>query len=264
MDSRRALQHNQLLASLPKDVLNRLVPNLELVLLPLGQILHEPERIMQYAYFPTNAVVSLFNMLENGESSEAALVGNEGFVGMPLLMGGESTSTVAMVTNIGYAYRLPRHQFKDELNRHNGLLLQLLRYTQTLITQMTQTAACNRHHSIDQQLCRWLLLSIDRTSKNQLTMTQESIANMLGVRREGVTLSAHKLQKLGVIEYTRGKITVLDRSRLEKLSCECYSVVKKETDRLLPSAPKLPGYPVPRIPIIPRERMPYRETSMRV
>jgi len=254
MDSMRAVEHNKLLASLPKDVLNRLVPNLELVLLPLGQILHEPGGIMQYVYFPTNAVIALFSMLENGESSEAALIGNEGFIGMPLLMGGESTSNQAIVINTGYVYRLPKREFKNELSHHSGLLLQLLLYTQVLITQMTQTAACNRHHSVEQQLCRWLLLSIDRTSKNQLTMTQELIGNMLGVRREGITSAAFKLQKLGIIEYSRGKITVLDRQKLEKMSCECYSVVKKESDRLLPFVPK----PL----IIPRERIAYRERSM--
>jgi len=254
MDSMRAVEHNKLLASLPKDVLNRLVPNLELVLLPLGKILHEPGGKMQHVYFPTNAVIALFSMLENGASSEAALIGNEGFIGMPLLMGGESTSNQAIVINAGYVYRLPRHQFKDELNRHSGLLLQLLLYTQALITQMTQTAACNRHHSVDQQLCRWLLLSIDRTLENKLTMTQELIGNMLGVRREGITSAAFKLQKLGIIEYSRGKITVLDRHKLEKMSCECYSAVKKETDRLLPFVPK----PL----IIPRERIAYRERSV--
>ena len=256
MDNMDNMRCNRLLASLPEDVLAHLMPDLELVVLPFGQILHEPERRIQYVYFPTNAIVSLFNMLENGESSEAALVGNEGFVGMPLLTGGESTSAQAIVTSAGYAYQLPKRQFKDEINRHSGLLLQLLLYTQALMTQMTQTAACNRHHSIDQQLCRWLLLSIDRTSNRQLTMTQELIANMLGVRREGITTSANKLQKLGIIEYTRGKITILDRYKLEKQCCECYSVVKKEIDRLLPSTTTLLSYQAA------RERMPYREISM--
>lgn len=227
-------QQNHLLAALSVEAQNRLFPHLELVSLPLGKVLYESGDSLRHVYFPTNAIVSLLYVMESGASAEISVVGNDGLIGIALFMGGESTPSRGVVQSAGYAYRLLGQRLKDEFNRHGELLQLMLRYTQALITQMAQTAVCNRHHSIDQQLCRWLLLSIDRLPDNQLTMTQELIANMLGVRREGVTETAGKLQKLGVIEYNRGHITVLDRPRLEQLSCECYAVVKKETDRLLP------------------------------
>jgi CRP-like cAMP-binding protein len=227
-------QQNHLIAALPADVMERLVPNLELVPLPLGKVLYESGDTLRHVYFPVDCIVSLLYVMESGASAEISVVGNEGIIGISLFMGGESTPSRAIIQSGGYAYRLPGKKFKDEFNRHSEMLMLMLRYTQALITQMAQTAVCNRHHSIDQQLCRWLLLSLDRLSGNCLTMTQELIANMLGVRREGVTEAAGKLQKLGVIEYSRGKITVLDRPQLERLSCECYAVVKKETDRLMP------------------------------
>ncbi|HCS41844.1 MAG TPA: Crp/Fnr family transcriptional regulator [Pseudomonas sp.] len=225
--------HNHLLAALPAVDLQRLVPHLEQVSLALGDVLYEPGDTLRHVYFPTDAIVSLLHVTENGSSAEIAVVGNEGLIGIALFMGGESTSSRAVVQSAGGAFRLPGQKFKKEFNRHGDLLLLMLRYTQALITQMSQTALCNRHHSIDQQLCRWLLLSLDRLHGNRLNMTQELIANMLGVRREGVTEAAGKLQRQGVIEYSRGQITVLDRARLERLSCECYLVVKTETDRLL-------------------------------
>ncbi|HSW13192.1 MAG TPA: Crp/Fnr family transcriptional regulator [Solimonas sp.] len=227
-------QQNHLLAALPAEVQARLLPSVELVPLPLGKVLYESGDAMRHVYFPTDSIVSLIYVMENGASAEISMVGKEGVVGISLFMGGESTPSRAVVQSAGYAYRLPRQQLTDEFNRHSELLALMLRYTQSLITQMAQTAVCNRHHSIDQQLCRWLLLSLDRLTGNRLTMTQELIANMLGVRREGVTEAAGKLQKLGVIDYSRGRITVLDRPKLEQLSCECYAVVRKETDRLLP------------------------------
>jgi CRP-like cAMP-binding protein len=227
-------QRNTLLAALPAEVQNRLFPHLELVSLPLGMVLYESGDTMRHVYFPTDSIISLLYVMESGASAEISVVGNEGLVGISLFMGGESTPSRAIVQSGGHAYRLPSQKLKDEFNRHGELLVLMLRYTQALITQMSQTAVCNRHHSIDQQLCRWLLLSLDRLSSNKLTMTQELIANMLGVRREGVTEAAGKLQRQGVIEYSRGHITVLDRHKLEQLSCECYAVVKKETDRLLP------------------------------
>jgi CRP-like cAMP-binding protein len=207
---------------------------LELVPLPLCKVLYESGDTMRYVYFPTDSIVSLLYVMESGASAEISVVGKDGIVGVSLFMGGESTSSRAVVQSAGSAYRLAGQKLKDEFNRHSELMQLLLRYTQSLITQMAQTAVCNRHHSIDQQLCRWLLLSLDRLPDNKLTMTQELIANMLGVRREGVTEAAGKLQKLGVIDYCRGHITVLDRSKLEALSCECYAVVKRESDRLLP------------------------------
>jgi CRP-like cAMP-binding protein len=225
---------NHLLAALPAEVQDRLFPHLELVPMPLGQVLYESGDTLRHVFFPTNSIVSLLYVMESGASAEISVVGNEGVIGVALFMGGESTPSRAIVQSAGHAYQLLGQRIKDEFNRHGDLLHLMLRYTQCLITQMAQTAVCNRHHSIDQQLCRWLLLSLDRLENNQLTMTQELIANMLGVRREGVTEAASKLQKLGIIEYVRGKITVLDRPKLEKLSCECYAVVKKETDRLLP------------------------------
>ena len=225
---------NHLLAALPPAIQQRLFPMLELVPLPLGKVLYESGDTMRYVYFPTDSIVSLLYVMESGASAEISVVGKDGIVGVSLFMGGESTSSRAVVQSAGSAYRLAGQKLKDEFNRHSELMQLLLRYTQSLITQMAQTAVCNRHHSIDQQLCRWLLLSLDRLPDNKLTMTQELIANMLGVRREGVTEAAGKLQKLGVIDYCRGHITVLDRSKLEALSCECYAVVKRESDRLLP------------------------------
>ena len=225
---------NHLLAALPPAIQQRLFPMLELVPLPLGKVLYESGDTMRYVYFPTDSIVSLLYVMESGASAEISVVGKDGIVGVSLFMGGESTSSRAVVQSAGSAYRLAWQKLKDEFNRHSELMQLLLRYTQSLITQMAQTAVCNRHHSIDQQLCRWLLLSLDRLPDNKLTMTQELIANMLGVRREGVTEAAGKLQKLGVIDYCRGHITVLDRSKLEALSCECYAVVKRESDRLLP------------------------------
>ncbi len=230
-------KQNHLLAALSTDIQNRLFPSLELVPLPLGKVLYESGDTLRHVYFPTDSIVSLLYVMENGASAEISVVGNEGLIGVALFMGGESTPSRALVQSAGYAYRLPGQYLKDEFNRHGEIMILLLRYTQSLITQMAQTAVCNRHHSINQQLCRWLLLSLDRLSSNQLTMTQELIANMLGVRREGVTDAAGKLQKLGVIDYSRGHITVLDRRKLEQLSCECYAVVKKETDRLLSYLP---------------------------
>jgi CRP-like cAMP-binding protein len=225
---------NRLLAALPGEVQARLFPALEMADLPLGTVLYESGDALRHVYFPTDSIVSLLYVMASGASAEIAVVGNDGLIGVALFMGGESTPSRAVVQSAGAAYRLPGQRLKDEFNRHGDLLLLVLRYTQSLITQMAQTAVCNRHHSIDQQLCRWLLLSLDRLPGNRLTMTQELIANMLGVRREGVTDAAGKLQKQGVIEYSRGQITVLDRPGLEKLSCECYGVVRKETDRLLP------------------------------
>ena len=225
---------NHLLAALPAEVQGRLFPHLELIALPLGKVLYESGDALRHVYFPTDSIVSLLYVMNNGASGEISVVGNEGLIGVAVFMGGESTPSRAIVQSAGSAYRLHGDRLKSEFVRHGALLLLMLRYTQSLITQMSQTAVCNRHHSIDKQLCRWLLLSMDRLPSNRLTMTQELIANMLGVRREGVTDAAGKLQKEGVIEYKRGQITVLDRPKLERLCCECYAVVKKETDRLLP------------------------------
>ncbi|WP_036186991.1 Crp/Fnr family transcriptional regulator [Marinimicrobium agarilyticum] len=223
---------NLILAALEPDVQQRIFPYLDEITMPLGKVLYEPGDKMRYVYFPTDCIVSLLYVMESGASAEISVVGNEGLVGISLFMGGESTSSRAVVQSGGAGYRLPGQRLVDEFNRHGELMSSVLRYTQALITQMAQTAVCNRHHSIDQQLCRWLLLSLDRLPSNHLIMTQELIANMLGVRREGVTEAAGRLQKLGVIEYHRGHIEVIDRPRLEKLSCECYGVVKRETDRL--------------------------------
>ncbi len=226
-------EDNHLLAALSPDVRERIFPHLESFRLPLGKALYESGGQLAHVYFPTDSIVSLLYVMESGASAEISVVGNEGMVGVALLMGGESTPSRAIVQSAGHCYRLSGQRVKDEFNRHGELLSLILRYTQALLTQMAQTAVCNRHHSIDQQLCRWLLLSLDRLSDNNLVMTQELIANMLGVRREGVTESAGRLQDLGAITYRRGHITVLDRPKLEELSCECYDVVKKETDRLL-------------------------------
>jgi len=225
---------NHLLAALPPGVQERLFGHLEFEPMHLGRVLCESGDQMRHVYFPTDCIVSLLYVMENGSSAEISVVGNEGIVGVALFMGGGSTPSRAIVQSGGHAFRLSAQRLKDEFDRHGELLHLMLRYTQSLITQMAQTAVCNRHHSIDQQLCRWLLLSLDRLVGNQLTMTQELIANMLGVRREGVTEAAGRLQKLGIINYSRGVIQVLDRARLEKQSCECYAVVKRESDRLLP------------------------------
>jgi CRP-like cAMP-binding protein len=225
---------NQLLAALPGDEWQRWLPQLEAVEMPLGQVLYESGTTLSHVYFPTTSIVSLLYVMENGSSAEIAVVGNEGIVGISLFMGGESTPSRAVVQSAGQGFRLKAKAIKEEFNRAPVLHL-LLRYTQALLTQMAQTAVCNRHHSLDQQLCRWLLLSLDRLQGNELVMTQELIANMLGVRREGVTEGAVKLQKAGLIQYSRGRITVLDRPGLEARSCECYAVVKKEYDRLLPA-----------------------------
>jgi CRP-like cAMP-binding protein len=228
-------EQNHLLAALPPAERTRIFPHLQLVPMPLGRVLYESGDPLLHVYFPVDSIVSLLYVMENGSSAEISVVGNEGLIGIALFMGGETTPSRAIVQSAGYAYRLIARQLKEEFNRHGDMQLLLLRYTQALITQMSQTAVCNRHHSVDQQLCRWLLLSLDRLSSNQLIMTQELIANMLGVRREGV------------IQYARGQITVLDRPQLEALSCECYAVVKKESDRLL--------LPIPHEPIGPRKHL---------
>ena len=225
---------NHLLAALPAPDYERIAAHLELVPLNLGDVLYEPGVQLRYVYFPTTAIVSLLYVMEDGASAEIAIVGNEGILGISLFMGGETTPSRAVVQSAGHGYRLRARLLKEEFARYGPFLRLLLRYTQALITQMAQTAVCNRHHSVDQQLCRWLLLSLDRLSSSELSMTQELIANMLGVRREGVTEAAGKLQQAGLIHYRRGKIIVLDRARLEARCCECYQVVKTEFDRLLP------------------------------
>ena len=225
---------NRLLAALPDAELKRWLPNLEWTDMPLGLVLYESEKIENFVYFPTSAIVSLLYVMENGDSAEIAVVGNDGMVGISLFTGGNSTPSRAVVQSAGAGLRMKAQFFKDEVDNSKPVLHLLLRYTQALITQMSQTAVCNRHHSLDKQLCRWLLLSMDRLRGNELVMTQELIANMLGVRREGVTEAALKLQAAGLIQYARGHITILDRPGLERRTCECYAVVKKEYDRLLP------------------------------
>ena len=237
MDHPRA---NRLLAAVPEDDYAQLLPSLEPVGMPLGHSVYESGGVQGYVYFPTSCIVSLLYVLEDGSSAEIAVTGCEGLVGIALFMGGETTPSRAVVQSAGEAYRVRAAEVRKQFERGGALQLLLLRYTQALITQMTQTAVCNRHHSIEQQLCRWLLLSLDRLPANELKMTQELIANMLGVRREGVTEAAGKLQAEGLIEYSRGKITVLDRAHLEARVCECYAVVKKEYDRLLPGWPATP------------------------
>jgi CRP-like cAMP-binding protein len=227
---------NHLLAALPATDYDRIAPHLERVAMPLGGVLYESGSKLRHVYFPTTSIVSLLYVMEDGASAEIAVVGNEGILGIALFMGGETTPSRAVVQSAGEGYRLKAALLKQEFNRYGPMLHLLLRYTQALITQMAQTAVCNRHHSVDQQLCRWLLLSLDRLASNELTMTQELIANMLGVRREGVTEAAGKLQVLGLIHYSRGRITVLDRPGIEAKACECYEVVKREFDRLLPEA----------------------------
>lgn len=236
IESHSPLQ-NHLLAALPQSDFDRLAPHFELVRMPLGQVLYESGGQLLHVYFPTTSIVSLLYVLENGASAEIAVVGNEGILGISLFMGGETTPSRAVVQSAGHGYRLKAEHIKQEFQRAGPVMTLLLRYTQALITQMTQTAVCNRHHSVDQQLCRWLLLSLDRLSTFELTMTQELIANMLGVRREGVTEAAGKLQREGIIRYSRGRITVLDRERLELKVCECYAVVQKEFERLLSDLP---------------------------
>lgn len=230
----RTSTDNHLLDTLSKEVQDHIFPHLEPVSMPLGEVLYESGDELRYVYFPTDCIVSLLYVMEDGASAEISVVGNEGLIGVALFMGGESTPSRGVVQSAGTAYRLSGQRLKNEFAKHGEFMFLMLRYTQSLITQMAQTAVCNRHHMVDQQLCRWLLLSLDRLSSDSITMTQELIANMLGVRREGVTEAAGKLQKLGVISYSRGHIKVLDRAKLEELSCECYEVVKKETDRLLP------------------------------
>ena len=224
---------NHILDALPDEERERLFPHLSFVSMPLGKVLYESGESLKHIYFPTDSIVSLLYVMKDGASAEIAVVGNEGAIGVALFMGGETTPSRAIVQSAGSAFRLEGKRLKTEFSRHGQMLHVLLRYTQSLITQMAQTAVCNRHHSVNQQLCRWLLLSLDRLQSNELKMTQELIANMLGVRREGVTAAAGELQKAGVIRYSRGRITVLDRAKLEQLSCECYSVVKRESDRLL-------------------------------
>lgn len=235
-------RQNRLLAALPEDEYARLLPCLELIEMQLGEVLYESGEQMRHVYFPVNTIVSLLYVMEDGASAEIAVVGNEGMVGVALFMGGETTPSRAVVQSSGHAYRMKGRLLKEVLNRAGGRRAGtfhrlLLRYTQALLTQMGQTAVCNRHHSLDQQFCRWLLLSLDRLPSNELVMTQELIANMLGVRRESVTEAAGNVQRAGLIEYHRGRITVLDRAGLEARVCECYAVVRKEFDRLLPVQP---------------------------
>ena len=230
-------KQNHLLAALPPSEFERIAPDLELITLKLGEVLYESGGQLNHVYFPTDSIVSLLYVMEDGASAEIAVVGNEGILGISLFMGGETTPSRAVVQSGGLGYRLRAQQLKQEFNRGGPMMHLLLRYTQALITQMSQTAVCNRHHSVDQQLCRWLLLSLDRLPSDELTMTQELIANMLGVRREGVTAAAGKLRDAGIIQYSRGHIKVLDRAKLEVQVCECYAVVKKEVDRLLSDIP---------------------------
>lgn len=225
---------NHLLDALPGADFERIAAHLELMHMKLGDVLYESGAPLRHVYFPTTCIISLLYVMEDGASAEIAIVGNEGILGISLFMGGDTTPSRAMVQSAGYAYRLKADLLKTEFGRFGPSMHLLLRYTQALITQMAQTAVCNRHHSVDQQLCRWLLLSLDRLQSNELSMTQELIANMLGVRREGVTEAAGKLQEAGLISYRRGTITVLDRPGLEARACECYQVVKTEFDRLLP------------------------------
>jgi CRP-like cAMP-binding protein len=233
-DATHNIRQNHLLGALPISVQERWLPQLEFVQMPLGGVMYEAGATLSHVYFPTSSIVSLLYVMEDGASAEIAVVGNEGIVGISLFMGGESTPSRAVVQSAGYGFRLKSAILKDEFNHAGPVLHLLLRYTQALITQMAQTAVCNRHHSLDQQLCRWLLLSLDRLAGDELLMTQELIANMLGVRREGVTEGAMKLQHAGLIRYARGRISVLDRAGIERRTCECYAVVKKEYDRLLP------------------------------
>jgi CRP-like cAMP-binding protein len=232
--ARQNPHQNHLLDALPRSDYQRVASHLELIPMNLGDVLYESGAKLPYIYFPTTCIISLLYVMEDGASAEIAIVGNEGILGMSLFMGGDTTPSRAIVQSAGHGFRLRADLLKHEFERYGPTMHLLLRYTQALITQMAQTAVCNRHHSVDQQLCRWLLLSLDRLASNELTMTQELIANMLGVRREGVTEAAGKLQEAGLIQYRRGRITVLNRPGLEARSCECYQVVKTEFDRLLP------------------------------
>lgn len=251
MSTSSTMNQNHLLAALPAADYEPLAALLELVPMPLGELLYEPSEQLKYAYFPTTAIVSLHYVMESGASAESAGVGNEGIVGISLFMGGDTTPSSAVVQTGGHGYRLAGRALKQEFERGGALQRLLLRYTQALMTQMAQTTACNRHHSVEQQLCRWLLLTLDRLPTNELVMTQELVASMLGVRREGVTEAAGKLQHAGIISYRRGHITVLDRAGLETQACECYAVVRKELNRLLSdvqqpkSAPLLSDKPPP-------------------
>jgi len=235
LETKLLKDRNYLFHSIPEKEWGSLLPYIEQVTLPLGKVLYEPGVKMDNVYFPSSAIISLLYALENGSTAEIAVVGNEGIIGISIFMGGESTSSRAVVQSAGIGYRIPSRIILNEFNNAGPVMHLLLRYTQALITQMSQTAVCNRHHSLDQQFCRWLLLSLDRLTSNQLKMTQELIANMLGVRREGITEAALKVQKAGFIKYTRGHITILDRTGLENRTCECYAVVKAEYDRLLPN-----------------------------
>jgi len=243
MDTPQSPNQNYLLAALPTAEFERVAPHLELVAMPLGEVLYEFSSQLQHVYFPTTAIVSMHYVMENGASSEIAGVGNEGVLGISLFMGGNTTPSRAIVQTAGHGYRLKARLLMEEFNRSGVMQHLLLRYTQALITQVSQTAVCNRHHSVEQQLCRWLLLTLDRLPSNELTMTQELIASMLGVRREGITEAAGHLQQAGFIRYRRGHISVLDRSGLESRVCECYAVVKKEHDRLLCDVRNRQGLP---------------------
>ena len=223
---------NRLLAGLSEGAQQRILPKLKLVEMSLGDVIYESGQAIEYVYFPVNCIISLLYVMKSGASAEISVVGKEGMVGVAVVMGVESTPNRLVVQSHGHAYRMPATELRKEFDSHSEIRIATLRFTQVLITQMSQTAVCNRHHTIEQQLCRWLLLSLDRLESNHLHMTQELIANMLGVRREGVTEAAGRLQKLGVIEYRRGHIMVIDRTKLEALSCECYSVVRRETDRM--------------------------------
>ena len=240
IDASHRPRQNHLLAALPHAQWVIWRSHLEYVDMVLGQVLYEPGSTLTHVYFPTTTIVSLLYVMRNGESAEIAVVGNEGVIGVSLFMGGDSTSSRAVVQSAGGAYRLTAERMREEFDRAGAVLHLLLRYTQALMAQMVQTAACNKHHSLDQQLCRWMLLSLDRLQGNELVMTQELIANMLGVRRIGVTEAAAKLNALGVIRYARGRITVLDRPKLEQLSCECYAVIRAELDRVV-SVDRAPG-----------------------
>ena len=236
---------NRLLNSLPQEVQSRLIPKLEMMSLAQGSVLHEAAANLAYVYFPVDNIVSLLHVLENGTTAEVAAIGNEGMIGVSVFMGGHNTQNQAVVLTTGTLYRLPARQIKDEFNQPDATFrMLLLRYSQALITQMAQTVVCNCHHTIDQQLPRWLLMAADRLPGNDISMTHELIANMLGVRREGITTAAHKLKDIGAIEYRRGHITIVDRLKLEKLCCECYFVVKRETDRLLPYYPRQQPAPI--------------------
>jgi CRP-like cAMP-binding protein len=236
MNDPHSPQQNHLLSVLPDDEQEYLYPHLELVPIVLGQVLYESGRALTHAYFPTTSIISLLHVMENGSSAEIAVVGNEGMVGVALFMGGDTMPDRAMALSTGHAYRLKSALLQQEFSRSIPLRHLMLRYTQALITQMAQTAVCNRHHTVEQQFCRWLLLMLERINSNELVMTQELIANMLGVRREGVTEAAGKLKSAGLIDYSRGHITILDRTRLEARACECYRVVRREYDRLLPDS----------------------------